>query len=307
MRRVLLAAVVGLLALPAPASATTPASAVVRFELGPGVAARVGIWFKIPGSRIELVRAGRVVAAGEPDQRYNLYVRDLVAGDVANIYLGGQLFSSATYDGTPTMEGACAGRSSFTFTRAGLGQEWRAGLMRDVDYPSDGVVPLGSLERTDGPLTIPVTLPRPLRLGDYAYAATRTRNAAPTPTVLSSRIISVDQCPVIKPAAKPKLGDAARKLRKIRRGTLARAKRIKLPMTYSEPGTYRVRIVAGGGRTLADGSRTRTRAGKANVTLTVKRRAALKRAKRVTLRATFTPTRDGVKAPRSTTTVRLRS
>ena len=67
-------------------------------------------------------------------------------------------------------------------------------------------------------------------------------------------------------------------------------------MRFTEPGTIRLRITAPGGRTVADGKRTRTVAGKANVTLKVTRRAALRRAKRVTLVATFTPSRAGAKA-----------
>ena len=170
-------------------------------------------------------------------------------------------------------------------------------------------MPIGFDERTDGPLTIPVTVPRPLALGDYAYAATRDFVLPEGPELVTSRIIVVDRCPAkpaASPAAKPKLGDAARKLRTVRRSTLARATRLKLPMTFSEPGTYRVRIMARGGRTVAEGSRTRAVAGKASVTLTVKRRSALRRATRVTLSATFTPARAGAKAVRASTSLRLR-
>ena len=156
----------------------------------------------------------------------------LVIGDVANLYVGETLRFSATYDGTPAIEGACGGRSSFTFTRGRLGQRWRAGVLTPLDYPRDPWIPIGFDERTDGPLTIPVTLPRPLALGDYAYAATRDFVLPVGPEVVSSRIIVVDRCPATptaSPVAKPRLGDAARKLRALRRGTLARATRLKLP------------------------------------------------------------------------------
>ncbi len=308
MRRLLLAAAVGFLALTAPAAAVTPPPPFVHFDLGPGVSTKVTTYAYGTDQRMEVVRQGQVVAqsAGTSGGRGTVIVPSLTAGDVANVYVKGALRMSATYDGNPAIEGACIGRSSFTFTRGSRDHEWRAGVLTPLDYPWDDRVPFGSAERTDGGLTIPATLSRPLALGDYAYAATRARSLQGGGTTLSSRIVVVDRCPVIKAVAKPKLGDAARKLRGLRRSTLARAKRIKLPMTFSEPGTYRVRIVASGGRTLADGSRTRTKAGKVNVTLTVKRRAALKRAKRVTLRATFTPIRAGVRAQRANASVRLR-
>ena len=310
MRRVLLAAVVGFLALTAPATATSTVPPAVHFDQGPGVLAKVTSFTTSGNHRLDVVRQGQVVGqAAWTGTRGTVALPSLVIGDVANLYVGETLRFSATYDGTPAIEGACGGRSSFTFTRGRLGQRWRAGVLTPLDYPRDPWIPIGFDERTDGPLTIPVTLPRPLALGDYAYAATRDFVLPVGPEVVSSRIIVVDRCPATptaSPVAKPRLGDAARKLRALRRGTLARATRLKLPMTFSEPGAYRVRIMARGGRTVAEGSRARTVAGKANVTLTVKRRSALRRATRVTLRATFTPARDGAKARHASTSLRLR-
>lgn len=307
MRRLLLMAVVSCLALTAPAAATTiavPPPQRVHFDLGPGVGSKVTTYAYGADQRMEVVRQGQVVAqsTGTSGGRGTVMTPGLVAGDVANVYVSGTLRFSATFDGTPTIDGACVGRSSFTFTRGTPGSQWRAGVMTPLDYPRDGSVPFGA-ERTDGPLTIPVALTRPLALGDYAYAATGVQLQSGT-FVLSSRIIVVDACPAppaITPAAKPALRDAARKLRALRRT----AKRLTLPMRFTEPGTIRLRLTTAGGRTVADGKRTRTVAGKANVTLKVTRRAALRRAKRVTLIATFDPTRLGAKTQRATTRVRL--
>jgi hypothetical protein len=305
MRRHILAAAFACLGLTVPATAETPPPPYLHFDVGPGVGAKVTTYGYGADQRMEVVRQGQVVAqsTGTRGGRGTVMTPGLAAGDVASVYVNGTRRFSATFDGTPTLDGACVGRSSFTFTRAGLGHEWRAGVLTPADYPRDGSVPFGA-ERTDGPLTLAVALPRPLALGDYAYAATRARSQDGV-TVLSSRIIVVDHCPAppaVKPVARPALGDAARKLRTLRRT----ANRLTLPMTFTEPGTIRLRLTTPGGRTVADGKRARTVAGRANVTLEVTRRAALRRAKRVTLHATFTPARSGVQARRASTTLRLR-
>ena len=248
MRRLLLMAVVSCLALTAPAAATTiavPPPQRVHFDLGPGVGSKVTTYAYGADQRMEVVRQGQVVAqsTGTSGGRGTVMTPGLVAGDVANVYVSGTLRFSATFDGTPTIDGACVGRSSFTFTRGTPGSQWRAGVMTPLDYPRDGSVPFGA-ERTDGPLTIPVALTRPLALGDYAYAATGVQLQSGT-FVLSSRIIVVDACPAppaITPAAKPALRDAARKLRALRRT----AKRLTLPMRFTEPGTIRLRLTAAG-------------------------------------------------------------
>ena len=234
----------------------------------------------------------------------------LLAGDVINVYTGDKLSFTVTYDGAPKISDACAGRLWFTMTLGALDQKWGAAATGLIDdNPPTFAVGAARPERTDGPLTIPIALEQPLELGGVAWAATSTK-VPPGVDVYSQTAVRIGECPTPPappappaPVAVPDLADAARELR---HSMLARAKRIKLPMTFSEAGSYRVRILAPGGRTLAEGTLTRSEAGAADVTLTVKRRAALRGATRVTLRAAFTPARTGVKATSASTTVRLR-
>ena len=147
MRRLLLASAAAFLALTAPAAATTialPPPAHVHFDLGPGVGSKVTTYAYGADQRMEVVRQGQVVAqsTGTSGGRGRVMTPGLVAGDVANVYVGGTLRLSATFDGTPTLDGACTGRSSFTFTRGGLGHQWRAGLLTPLDYPRDGAAAL---------------------------------------------------------------------------------------------------------------------------------------------------------------------
>ena len=138
MRRVLLAAVVGFLGLTAPATATSTLPPAVHFDQGPGVLAKVTSFTTSGDYRMDIVRQGQVIGqAAWTGTRGTRGVPSLVIGDVANLYVGETLRFSATYDGTPTIEGACGGRSSFTFTRGRLGQRWRAGVLTPLDYPQD--------------------------------------------------------------------------------------------------------------------------------------------------------------------------
>jgi hypothetical protein len=234
----------------------------------------------------------------------------LLAGDEIKVYLRGKLSFTAQYDGSPKISDACAGRLWFTMTRGGLDQHWGAAATGLIDdNPPTHATGQARAERTDGPLTLPIALEQPLELGGVAWAAT----AVISPTgvrVYSQTAVRVGECPAPPappaPVARPDLAGAAGALGDLRRSALARAKQIKLPMTFSEAGSYRVRILAPGGRTLADGTLARSEAGEAEVTLTVKRRAVLERAKRVTLVASFTPAREGVKAQRASTSLRLR-
>jgi hypothetical protein len=292
------------LLLPATAGASSTVPPVVHFDQGPGVSAALAVYTGGGDYRVELVRGGQVLgqAAWSGERGGRVSVPRLIAGDVARLYAGGALRHVATYDGTPVIEDACAGRSAFSFTRPSLRHEWAAGVLTPRDLPLDGARLLGRDERTDGPLTIPVSLPRPLEVGDSTFAVTRAYVLPEGPEVMTSRTVVVDRCPLSTPVATPRLRDAAAKLR---RAPLGRRKQIKLPMTFSEPGTYRVRLVARGGRTLAEGTRTRAGAGRALVTVTVRRRATFARVTRVTLRAVFTPARGDVSPVHAGTVVTL--
>src|SRR5690349_13485214 len=123
MHRVLLAAIAGLLMLTTPAAASSTLPPAVHFEQGPGILAKVTVIIG-EGSgnhRIEVLRQGQVIGQRPlTGGGGTVVVPNLVSGDVANLYAGETLRYSAAYDGTPTIEGACSGRSSFTFSRGRL-------------------------------------------------------------------------------------------------------------------------------------------------------------------------------------------
>jgi hypothetical protein len=83
----------------------------------------------------------------------------------------------------------------------------------------------------------------------------------------------------------------------------------KLPFAFPEPGTVRLKLTAKA-KTLGSGSKRLASAGKANVTVkpTSAGRKLLKRSKglKLTLTATFTPSRANAKAQRAVVQVTLK-
>jgi hypothetical protein len=310
MKRLIIALVLASLATAAPASADSVLPRFAIFSVEPTRGAQVVLYTPTlaTGTRLEIVRQGAVVASASETGRSTfatarVRLPELRAGDVARLYADDVLVFSVDYDGSPVIgPDACIGRSAFTVTHSGEVAD--AGLLTiSPDYPHDIGWAWGvELGQRSGTNPVSVRLARPLAAGDVAYA--RTHQYRQGFDVYLRRAVAVGACPPtdaqVATATRTALTRAAKRLRTLR---LTRAKRFKLPVTFSEPGTFRLRVVAAGGRTLATGTRTRAVAGSANVTLKVRRRP---RTKRVTLHATFTPARTGAKAQRARTALRLR-
>jgi hypothetical protein len=255
-------------------------------------------------AKLELVRAGAVIASSDDGA---VAVDELLAGDVARAYHeDGSPAGSVTYDGTPAISDACIGGTSFSATHGAGAMLQYAGA-----FTSSALEPL--VGTWDAAQPARVTLSGPLADGDIVFVSIGRDDAEPAYT--STRIEPAVACtggsgaPGAAPGPAPRPGTskppATHKLTlAAARRALAKAKlraRLSVPVTLPEAGRIELRLRFKG-RTVARGSRTGD--GATKVTLKVNRR--LKRGAKVTLRATFTPSRAGAKPLRASVNVTLR-
>jgi hypothetical protein len=285
---------------------------------------------------IELVRGGAVIArsSGNPFFYATISVASVNAGDVVNAYRNNAQIASVTYDGLPTINpDACAGRTSFTGSRNAVSKLVEAGAFTPT-VASNGD-DTRSIFSQGNPFT--VTLDRPLKVGQVAYAATdvTTVSSGNTLSFGVERQVNVIACPPAPPSPQPPaplpakstttttsaptdaqvllavkqaLGATGAKLRTLDLAALAKRKSVALPFTFAEAGTAKLRLTAKVKRkttVVGSASKTQSTAGAASIPLklTPAGRALLKHARsiKLTLTCTFTPARAGAK-PQSTST-----
>ena len=130
--------------------------------------------------------------------------------------------------------------------------------------------------------------------------ATCGRLTAPDPTLPPGARRPAFTDTQVRLAVKSALRAPRTKLRSL---PLQHRSRLDLPFTFPEAGSTRLDLIAKG-KVVATGTRTRTAGGLANVN--IKLSAAARTARKLTLRATFTPSRAGAKPQRASVNVNLR-
>lgn len=295
------------------------------FDTELGAPARVAVDSAYAFTRLELTRGNVVVKHAAADE---LEISGLVEGDVATLYNGMAPIASATYKALPVInETACIGRSAFNVRRA----------------PGAVIVDAGAYEGYHSRInavwtaaeSATVTLERPLRPGDFAYALT-SETVDETLEILSHRAVPVSECPLppgppapvdttVAPppppppapsneqqllAVKGSVGATGSSLRTLRLPRLARRTSVVLPFAFPEPGTVTLELLAKG-KPIGSGTKSSTANGKVSVSvkLTPAGRKLLKRTKKklkVTVKGTFTPSRAGGNALGTAVTVTLK-
>jgi hypothetical protein len=296
------------------------------FDTELGAPARVAVDSAYAFTRLEITRGNVVVKHAAADE---LEISGLVDGDVATLYNGMTPVASATYEALPVInETACVGRSAFNVRRA----------------PGTVIVDAGAYEgyyaRINSVWTAAesatVTLERPLRAGDLAYALT-SEIIGETLEILSHRAVPVNECP-LPPAPPPpdeataapppppppaapsteqqllavkgSVGATGSTLRTLRLPRLAKRTSVVLPFAFPEPGTVTLELLAKG-KPIGSGTKSSTANGKVSVSvkLTTAGRKLFKRTKKklkVTVKGTFTPSRVGGNALGTAVTVTLK-
>ncbi|WP_028063030.1 hypothetical protein [Solirubrobacter soli] len=292
------------LTLTTAAALTAAGASVARADIGflvmPGFSG-VEIDGDAEASRLDLVRGGTVIASSEDGA---VFVDELKAGDVARAYNDdGTPAGSVTYDGTPAISNACVGGTTFTATRGAAAVFQYAGA-----FTGSALEPLTGT--WDGGQTAQVTLSGPLSVDDIVFVSVGRDDV--DPAYSSTRMQPAETCTPHQPGAtptptpgpgSPQPGDkpAGKLSLAAARAALARIKlTAKVPVTLPEPGRIDLRLVLKS-RTIAHGARTAS--GATKVTLKLKHR--LKRGTKVTLRATFTPSRAGAEPQRASVKVTL--
>jgi hypothetical protein len=292
------------------AALTAGGASVARADIGflvmPGFSG-VEIDGDAEAAKLELLRGGAVIASSDDGA---VFVDALQPGDVARAYHGdGSPAGAVTYDGTPAISGACIGGTTFTATRGASALFQYAGA-----FTGSALEPLeGTWD--SGP-TARVTLSGPLTDGDIVFVSVGRDDVEPAysstriePAVSCSAEPGATPAPTAAPtpgggSTPPGGRPAPGKLSlATTRAALAKAKlraKLTLPVTLPEAGHLELRLTRKG-HVLARGIRNGT--GTVRVTLKLKQR--LKRGTRVTLRATFTPSRAGAEPQRASVNVTL--
>jgi hypothetical protein len=252
-------------------------------------------------SKLELRRGGAVIASSDDGA---VFVDALQPGDVARAYNpDGTPAGDVTYDGTPAISGACVGATSFTATRGASALLEYAGA-----FTGSALEPLTAT--WDSGVNARVTLDGPLADGDIVFVSVGRDDVEPAysstrmePVVACSGEPGATPTPTPQPGTRPP-GQTHRKLSlTATRAALAKARlrsKLTLPVALPEPGRIDLRLIVRG-RTVAHGSRTA--GGTTKITLKLKKR--LKHGMKVTLRATFTPSRAGAGPQRASARVTL--
>jgi hypothetical protein len=300
------------------------AHAATRFVFATerGAPAQVSVDSSSGHTRMELTRGGTVVGSTATDE---LDITGLMEGDVATLYAGQAPIASATYKALPAInDTACIGRTAFNVQRDPAAVMLDAGAY-EIDDRIASVWSAGASST--------VTLERPLRAGDVAYAL--TSEIVGNIEILSHRAVPVFDCPVpVKPdlgplppppslptpggptdqqlgaALKGATGATGSSLRSFRLPRLAKRASVALPFAFPEPGTVTLELAAKG-KAIGSGTKRSTANGKLDVAvkLTAAGRKLLKRAKKslkVTVKAGFVATRPGTSAQSTSVTVTLR-
>jgi hypothetical protein len=281
---------------------------------------RADVWnVRDRATRLEVLRGGVPIARsdtrGGPGPMHDLQLR-ILPGDVATVFVDGVATASATYDGTPAVLGkVCAGSTSWQATRNPGASVLAVGI--DSFNPNPYIRGLRVAWTLD-PFVF--TTRRPLVAGQMVHFTTRLDT--PGGGLISQAHAFVVACtpPAVAPSdaqvlasVKLALATTGKQLRSLKLRKLARKKQVSLAFGYPEAGTTRLELttkVKKKTKVLGKGSRKRPKAGKANVTvkLTASARKLLKRSKhlKVTLKATFTPSRAGAKTQRASVTVMVK-
>ena len=261
-------------------------------------------------TRLEVVRGGAVIATSDEG---TVVVDELKPGDVARAYNeDGTPAGSATYDGTPAIAGACIGSASFTATHGAATLQYSGAFSSSAFEPLTGA--------SDAAEPARVTLTRPLVDGDMAFALAGRDDV--DPPVSSMRMepavaCSADGTPAPGPGGNPPPPDqpgvtpkttTLRAALRTSGAALAKARlrrRITVAIVLPERGRIVLRVRAKG-RLLARGRATADGAAKVTLKATAAGRTRLKHGAKVTLTATFTPSRAGAKPQRASVKVTLR-
>ena len=294
------------------AALTAGGASVARADIGflvmPGFSG-VEIDGDAEAAKLELLRGGAVIASSDDGA---VFVDELKPGDVARAYNeDGSPAGAVTYDGTPAIADACIGGTTFTATRGASALFQYAGA-----FTGSALEPL---EGTwDSGQTARVTLSGPLDGGRHRLRQRRPRRRRARLQLDADRarrelLDPTRSDPDARPprprrrqAAGPRPADcpAPGSSRSPPPGAaLAKAKlraKLTLPVTLPEAGHLELRLTRKG-HVLARGIRNGT--GTVKVTLKLKQR--LKRGTKVTLRATFTPSRAGAEPQRASVNVTL--
>ncbi len=292
--------------------APNASAATISFTSGPDGPAAVTAADEDAPIAVELVRAGAVIARSDAG---SAQVAALAPGDTARAYRDGILVASAPYDGTPALGDVCVGSSSFTVSRP----------------PADRLFVAGA-ESADGDIetTVSVDAPavastaRPLTAGDTAYAG--ATGLADDTVVITYEAVRARACTTPPPAAgttgPTTPGGAAKRaalsvaaararLRRVGLRGLARRGSVTLAFRFPEPGTVRLRVLGARGRPIAAGRRRVRRDGTARVLVRISAsgRRFLRRSahRKLTLRATFTPSRARAAPRRASVRFTLRA
>jgi hypothetical protein len=293
------------LTLTTAAALTAAGASVARADIGflvmPGFSG-VEIDGDAEAAKLELVRGGAVIASSDDGA---VFVDELRPGDIARAYdANGTPAGSVTYDGTPAISNACVGGSTFTATRGAASALQYAGA-----FTGSALEPLTAT--WDDGLAARVTLSAPLSEEDIVFVSVGRDDGEPaySATRMEPAEVCKDQpgaTPTPDPRTPPSPADPTHpgKLSLgATRAALAKAKlraKLTLPITLPEPGRIDLRIVLKG-HTVAHGARTASGATK----VTLKLKSHLRRVAKVTLRATFTPSRAGAKTQRASVKVTL--
>jgi hypothetical protein len=284
-----------------------------------------------PYTRLEITRGAAVLSQSFSD---SLTIGDLRAGDVATLYDGTSIVSSATYDGLPTAANACTGGTSFSATRAATAEIVDAGAYRSF---------AGSIGWVDSIWTADtdsvVSLARPLAFGDIAYVMTATtmgdidvrssvgvpaaacwpdrtpdRPVAPAPpppvnpvTVAPSELVPTNA--QLLQMVKGSLSASVSSLRTRTTRSLGRSSSVSVPFAFPEPGRVDLQLLAKH-KVIGTAAKTSPTNGKAilGVRLTTVGRKLLKRSKqlKVTLRGTFAASRNGAATSSASLTLTMK-
>jgi hypothetical protein len=291
---------IALVCVAVPAAPASAATTTFRFHAGTE-RARVSVSDGRTAERgyIELVRSGMVIARSAERNGLgaaggHVKIPSLVAGDVVRVYANGALLTAATYDGRPAIGGACHGRSSFTVTRSESARTTWVGVRARRVLWADA-------------RTYAVAVSPALRAGLTASAITTWEDG--TTAVISRRDLRVGNCRTMPPPARvpptdAELRRAARRAvvaagARLRRARLGRS--VTLPFRCLEPGSVQFELRAG--RTVL-GSGVTTVAERGEAKVKVKLTAAARRARRLTLIATFAPARADAGSQSARTTFR---
>jgi hypothetical protein len=267
--------------------------------------------------RQQAVIAKTLPVSGPIGAGVSVSLPDLLPGDEASFYADEnlKLLARGTYAGDPQITNACVGATSFTVSSPGVLIEY-AGTSVLLNPPGG----YGTSDAAFGPIgTTTVMLQRPIAATDVVYAASSYRTLGMK--IRYERSVRPVVCPpppVVPPAPAPTPAppsdaavlSAVKAAAATTGAELRKHKQFaKLPFAFPEPGTVQLKLAAKG-KTIAGGLRQRTSAGKANVTVkqTSAGRKVLKRFKtlKLTLTATFTPSRANAKAQRAVVKVTLK-